>query len=61
MKYFRMLQNSLFRCNIIFKRFAGHSKWANIRHVKGAKDAEKSNTFARLSRQMRVAASGKIN
>lgn len=39
----------------IFKRNAGHSKWQNIRHIKGAKDAERANLFTRLARQMKVA------
>ncbi|XP_044763892.1 translational activator of cytochrome c oxidase 1 [Coccinella septempunctata] len=37
------------------KRYAGHSKWANIRHIKGLKDAERANYFLKLSRQMKVA------
>ncbi|XP_028130808.1 translational activator of cytochrome c oxidase 1 [Diabrotica virgifera virgifera] len=37
------------------KRFAGHSKWANIRHIKGAKDAERSRLFTKLGRQIKVA------
>lgn len=37
---------------------AGHSKWANIRHIKGAKDAEKSMIFNRYARQMRLAIQG---
>ncbi|KAJ9573950.1 hypothetical protein L9F63_008670 [Diploptera punctata] len=39
----------------ISKRYAGHSKWANIKHIKAAKDAQKSTTFLRMSRLMRVA------
>lgn len=39
-------------------RFAGHSKWQNIRHIKGAKDAERSALFHRLARQMKVAVQG---
>lgn len=45
-------QNNL---NCVQKRFAGHSKWANIRHIKGLKDAERANYFLKLARQMRVA------
>ncbi|XP_063926788.1 translational activator of cytochrome c oxidase 1 [Zophobas morio] len=37
------------------RRFAGHSKWQNIRHIKGAKDAARSALFTRLSRQIKVA------
>ncbi|KAL3270920.1 hypothetical protein HHI36_021426 [Cryptolaemus montrouzieri] len=42
---------------VISKRFAGHSKWANIRHIKSLKDAERANLFLKLSRQMKVAVS----
>lgn len=38
-----------------FRRFAGHSKWSNIKHIKAKKDAERSVTFMRLCRQMAVA------
>lgn len=34
---------------------AGHSKWANIRHIKAAKDGEKSLIFAKYSHRMRLA------
>lgn len=40
-------------CNL-----AGHSKWANIRHIKAAKDGQKSVQFARYSRQIRLAIQG---
>lgn len=42
------------------KRFAGHSKWQNIKHIKGAKDAQKSEVFTRLSRQIKLAAQGTV-
>ena len=29
---------------------AGHSKWANIKHRKGAQDAKRSKIFAKLGR-----------
>ncbi|WKX02320.1 YebC/PmpR family DNA-binding transcriptional regulator [Candidatus Mycoplasma mahonii] len=35
---------------------AGHSKWANIRHRKGAQDAFRSKEFAKLSKEVMVAA-----
>jgi len=35
---------------------AGHSKWANIRHTKGANDAKRAKIFAKLSREVTVAA-----
>ncbi|XP_063705256.1 probable transcriptional regulatory protein Kole_1935 [Culicoides brevitarsis] len=34
---------------------AGHSKWANIRHTKAARDREMSVIFNRYARQMRLA------
>ncbi|XP_011297362.1 translational activator of cytochrome c oxidase 1 [Fopius arisanus] len=37
------------------KRFAGHSKWQNIKHVKAEKDAEKSLLNASYVRKMQVA------
>lgn len=41
--------------NRLNRRYAGHSKWQNIRHIKGAKDAERSRIFTKLSSQMKVA------
>lgn len=35
---------------------AGHSKWANIKHRKGAQDAKRSKIFAKISREIMVAA-----
>ena len=35
---------------------AGHSKWANIRHRKGRKDAKRGKLFSRLIREVTVAA-----
>jgi len=35
---------------------SGHSKWANIQHRKGRQDAKRGKLFARLSRQIIVAA-----
>lgn len=55
---FKTAVNNLFMINNInkcVKRCAGHSKWQNIRHIKAAKDAEKSKMFAKLSTQMKVA------
>lgn len=40
------------------KRSAGHSKWQNIRHIKAAKDAERSKMFTVISRQIKVAVAG---
>lgn len=35
---------------------AGHSKWANIQHRKGAQDAKRSKLFSKLSKEITVAA-----
>lgn len=35
---------------------AGHSKWANIKRAKGATDAKRGKIFAKLSREVTVAA-----
>ena len=35
---------------------AGHSKWANIKHRKAAKDAKKGKAFAQFSRELMMAA-----
>ncbi len=35
---------------------AGHSKWANIRHRKGAQDAKRGKIFTKLIREIAVAA-----
>ncbi len=36
---------------------AGHSKWDNIKHRKGAQDAKRSKKFAKFSKEIMVAAS----
>lgn len=43
---------NLSRCS---KRYAGHSKWANIKHDKAVKDAKRAANFNRLRRLMSVA------
>lgn len=35
---------------------AGHSKWANIKHRKGAQDARRGKIFTRIAREISVAA-----
>src|ERR1700719_4600064 len=35
---------------------SGHSKWASIKHQKGAKDQKRAKIFAKLIRQVEVAA-----
>ncbi|VEN56528.1 unnamed protein product [Callosobruchus maculatus] len=51
---FRQLQRNRFNKYLI-KRYAGHSKWQNIRHIKGIKDAQKNLLFTRISRMINVA------
>ena len=35
---------------------AGHSKWANIKHKKGAADKKKGKIFSRIAKEIMVAA-----
>ena len=35
---------------------AGHSKWANIQHRKGAQDKKRAKIFSKLAREITVAA-----
>ena len=35
---------------------AGHSKWAKVKHFKGAIDARRGRTFFKLSRKITIAA-----
>ena len=35
---------------------AGHSKWANIKHRKGAIDAKRGKIFTRIAREIIIAA-----
>ena len=35
---------------------SGHSKWANIKHTKAKKDAERGNLFSKLAREIIIAA-----
>ncbi len=37
---------------------AGHSKWANIQHRKGAQDKKRGKLFTKLIRNITVAAKG---
>jgi hypothetical protein len=43
------------------RRNAGHSKWANIKHIKAAKDAQKSLTFQKMAQLIRLAVQGKYH
>jgi len=35
---------------------AGHSKWANIKHRKGAQDAKRAKIFTRIIKELTIAA-----
>lgn len=37
------------------KKYAGHSKWQNIKHIKQEQDAARSALFRSLTNKMRVA------
>ena len=37
---------------------SGHSKWASIKHKKGALDAKRGRIFTRLIKELTVAARG---
>jgi hypothetical protein len=43
------------------RRNAGHSKWSNIKHIKAAKDAQKSIIFKKMTRLIRLAIQGKYS
>lgn len=47
-------------CYLNLRRNAGHNKWSNIRHIKGANDQHKSLLFAKFSRQMKLAIRGNV-
>ncbi|KAF5272813.1 hypothetical protein FQA39_LY07840 [Lamprigera yunnana] len=47
--------NNRISYNLYFKRLAGHSKWANIRHTKALKDSERGKLFTKLGQQIKVA------
>ncbi len=43
-------------CNPARSDMAGHSKWAKVKHFKGAIDAKRARIFSKLSREITVAA-----
>lgn len=53
------LKNAAAKIHVSSSKLAGHSKWANIKHIKGLKDAQRAAQFARLSRFIRMAVQGK--
>ncbi|CRL06175.1 CLUMA_CG019041, isoform A [Clunio marinus] len=44
-----------FLSQITSRRYAGHSKWANIKHIKAAKDSQRAATFYKYARMIRLA------
>lgn len=57
-KHAPYLGDSITTSSKFLKRYAGHSKWQNIKHIKGEKDAQRSEIFTKLGRYMRVAVTG---
>lgn len=53
------LKSATAKLHISSSKLAGHSKWANIKHTKGLKDAQRAALFSRLSRYIRMAVQGK--
>lgn len=41
------------------RHMAGHSKWNNIKHIKGAKDAERAVIYNRLCNRMKAVIRGR--
>ena len=52
----RLMRPSGFQSSERTTRVAGHSKFKNIMHRKGAQDKKRSNLFSKLSREITVAA-----
>uniref|UniRef100_A0A1B6LI28 Translational activator of cytochrome c oxidase 1 n=2 Tax=Graphocephala atropunctata TaxID=36148 RepID=A0A1B6LI28_9HEMI len=40
---------------LVLRRYAGHSKWQNIKHTKALKDTQRSLLFVRLCQRIKVA------
>lgn len=54
----KLSNNTIKTCLLTNYRYAGHSKWANIKHIKAINDAKKSESFTKFARQIRVAIQG---
>lgn len=53
------VKNSLFFLNTkIGVRYAGHSKWQNIKHTKAAKDLQKNQLYNRHLGEIKIAVRG---
>ena len=46
--------------NITPSRYAGHSKWSNIKHKKAHKDNARAKVFGKLSLEIIQAVKGKL-
>ncbi|RHZ86738.1 hypothetical protein Glove_46g134 [Diversispora epigaea] len=56
--YFDSLQHTLLPHNDFLleqKRFSGHNKWSKVKYIKGPKDVERGNLFAKLSKEIQLA------
>lgn len=60
-KQFSYVCDKCIPSNQIIKRYAGHSKWQNIRHIKADQDAERALRFTKLGRLMKVAVAGELS
>ncbi|XP_063227278.1 translational activator of cytochrome c oxidase 1 [Bacillus rossius redtenbacheri] len=38
-----------------WRRYAGHNKWSNIKHIKASKDSQKATVFSKMNRMLRLA------
>lgn len=54
--YLALLLSGRLRCNPQPYCMAGHSKWANIQHRKGAQDSRRGKAFSKFIREITVAA-----
>lgn len=45
---------------LLVKTMAGHSKWQNIRHIKAAKDQQKSDLAFKFSQRIRILIKGRL-
>lgn len=59
--YLNSATSATVKFHLSSSKLAGHSKWANIKHTKGLKDAQRATEFQRLSRTIRLAVQGKMS
>lgn len=53
-----VFNRNIYKSFEISKRFAGHSKWQNIRHTKAENDSARATLFLRLRNMIREAVLG---